>query len=170
MKTRKRGAIVAVLVLMALIARTAKPQIMFAQAPDNPIRGSWEMLKAIPPGDEVALRLRNGRTLKGKLINVSDTVMSLSHRNITTDVTRADTLRVYRVIPKSAKRATMMGLGIGAGVGGLAGGLAAANGPGEPGEYGWGVLIVGVIGAGVGALTGYLFGSRKQRELIYETR
>src|SRR5262245_55128829 len=50
------------------------------------------------------------------------------------------------------------------------GGVAAASGPGEPNEYGFGVLIVGVIGAAVGALTGYLIGSRKHRVLIYATR
>jgi uncharacterized membrane protein len=104
------------------------------------------------------------------LINVSDTILSLEQGNKTTDVNRGDALKVYRVMPKSAKRATMIGLGIGVGVGGLAGGIAAASGTGESGEYGWGVLIVGVIGAGVGALTGYISGSRKQRTLIYETR
>jgi membrane protein DedA with SNARE-associated domain len=69
-----------------------------------------------------------------------------------------DVLKVHRLISKSAKRSTMIGLGIGA-----------ASGPGEPNEYGFGVLIVGTIGAGVGALAGYLVGSRKHRALIYET-
>ena len=38
------------------------------------------------------------------------------------------------------------------------------------GEYGLAVLIYRMIGARVGALTGYIVGSRKHRALIYETR
>jgi hypothetical protein len=169
MKTRKISVVVVAFALMALLA---KPQITFAQVTPAPIIGSWEGLKAIPPGDEVRVRLRNGQTLKGRLISVSDTALTLARGDITTDVTRGDALRVYRVISKSAKRATLIGLGIGAGVGGLGAGAAAAtaSGSGEPGEYGLAVLIYGMIGAGVGALTGYIVGSRKHRALIYETR
>ena len=99
MKIGKKRAVTVALVLMALLA---KPQIMFAQAPTTPIRGSWEGLKAVPPGDEVSVRLRNGQKLKGRLISVSDTTLTLAHGNITTDVTRGDALRVQRVVPKSA--------------------------------------------------------------------
>jgi hypothetical protein len=169
MKARRKGAIVVAFAVMAMLA---KPQVAFAQAPPAPIIGSWEGLKSIPPGDEVSVRLRNGQTLKGRLISVSDTALTLTRGDLTTDVTRGDALRVHRVISKSAKRATLIGLGIGAGVGGLGSGVAAASasGSGEPGEYGLAVLIYGAIGAGVGALIGYITGSRKHRELIYETR
>jgi hypothetical protein len=169
MKTRKKGAIVVAFALMAMLA---KPQVTFAQAqtPPAPIIGSWEGLKAIPPGDEVRVRLRNGQTLKGRLINVSDTTLTLARGNITTDVTRGDALRVHRVISKSAKRATLIGLGIGAGVGGLGAGVAVAGASGGPKEYGLGVFFLGAIGAGVGALIGYIVGSRKHRALIYETK
>src|SRR6266498_2398335 len=143
MKTRKKGAIVVAFALMAMLA---KPQFAFAQVTPAPIIGSWEVLKAIPPGDEVRVRLRNGQTLKGRLISVSDTALTLARGDITTDVTRGDALRVHRVISKSAKRATLIGLGIGAG------------------------LVAVVAGAGGGALIGYIMGSRKQNALVYETR
>jgi hypothetical protein len=163
----KKGAIIVALALMALLA---KPGVALAQVTTVPIIGSWEGLKAVPPGDEVVVGLRNGQTLKGRLSRVSDTVMTITKGKKTTDINRGDVLKVYRLISKSAKRSTMIGLGIGAGVGGLAGGISAASGPGEPNEYGFGVLIVGTIGAGVGALAGYLLGSRKHQALIYETR
>lgn len=168
MKTRKNNTIVVVFCLMALLA---KPQAAFAQATPVPIVGSWEALKAIPPGDEVRVRLRNGQTLKGRLINVSDTALTIERGKRTTDVTRGDALRVHRVITKSAKKATLIGLGIGAGLGGLGGGGAlAAEGPAQPLDYGIVVGFTAAIGAGIGALTGYIIGSRKHRELIYETR
>ncbi len=168
MKTRRKGAIVVAFALMAMLA---KPQVAFAQAQPAPIIGSWEGLKAIPPGDELRVRLRNGRTQKGRLISVSDTTLTLAQGQKTMDINRGDVLKVHRVISKSATRATMIGLGIGMGVGGVSGyGVAAANGAGEPLEYGVGVAFFAAVGAGIGALTGYLVGSRKQKALIYETR
>jgi hypothetical protein len=169
MKTRKKGAIIVAFALMAMLA---KPQAAFAQSQPAPIIGSWEGLKAIPPGDEVRVGLRNGQKLKGRLISISDTALTLARGDITTDVTRGDALRVHRVITKSAKKATLIGLGIGAGVGGIGSGaaVASASGSGEAGEYGLVVLIYAAIGAGVGALIGYIAGSRKHRTLIYETR
>ena len=166
MKTRKK---VATVVALALIAMIARPQIMFAQVTPNPIRGSWEGIKAVPPGDEVVVRLRNGQTLKGRLINISDTALTIEQAQRETDVTRGDTLRVHRVVSKSAKRATLIGIGIGAGVGIAAAVAAAKSGPGEA-EAGIAALFIGTIGAGAGALIGYIVGSRKQRALIYETR
>jgi len=166
MKTRK---ISAVAVAFALTALLAKPQITFAQVTPAPIRGSWEGLKAIPPGDEVSVRLRNGQKLKGRLISVSDTALTLSQGNTTTDVTRGDALRVHRVISKSAKRAALIGLGIGAGAG-LAGTAIYANSGGRGGEADLWALVAVVAGAGGGALIGYFMGSRKQKALVYETR
>lgn len=167
MKTRKIGAIVVAFALMAMLA---KPQVAFAQTPPTPIIGSWEGLKAIPPGDEVRVRLRNGQTLKGRLISVSDTALTLAWGNITTDVTRADALRVHRVVSKSAEKSTLIGSGIGAGVGAMTVVVAAAGSSPESGEVGLAILILGAFGAGVGALAGYIVGSRKHRALIYETR
>lgn len=165
MKARKKAAIAIAFALMTLIAR---PQIMFAQAPPTPIVGSWDALKAVPPGDEVTVTLRNGRTLKGRLISVSDTVLALRKDEIITDLPRADALKVYRVLRKSATKSTMIGLGIGAGAGAAL--AAAAIDTGESAENALGILIIGSITAGIGALVGYLSGSGKRRELIYETR
>lgn len=169
MKTRKKSAIAIVFALMTMVAR---PQLAFAQLSPDPITGSWERLKTIPPGDEVVVRLRSGQTLKGRLINVSDTVLTIEQGKKTTDLSRGDTLRVYRLISKSAKKATLIGLGVGAGIGGLGSGGAAASasGSGEPGEYGLAILVYAAIGAGIGALIGYITGSAKHRELIYETK
>jgi hypothetical protein len=70
-----------------------------------------------------------------------------------------------RNFTKSAKIATLIGLGVGGGVG-LGGSVVAAGGY----EADLLALIGGAIGAGAGALIGYLVGSRKQWALIYETK
>jgi hypothetical protein len=166
MKTRKKTTIIVAFALMAILA---KQQIAFAQVTPTPIRGSWEGLKAVPPGDEVSVQLRNGQKLKGRLISVSDTALTLARGNITTDVTRGDALRVHRVISKSTKRATLIGLGIGAGAG-LGGTAIYAHSGGRGGEADLWALVAVVAGAGSGALIGYIMGSRKQKALVYETR
>jgi hypothetical protein len=166
MKTRKISAVIVAFALMAVLA---KPQITFAQVTPAPIRGSWEGLKAVPPGDEVSVRLRNGQKLKGRLTSVSDTVLTLEHGNRTTDVTRADALRVHRVVSKSAKRAALIGLGIGAGAG-LGGTAIFAHTGDRGGEADLYGLVIMVACAGGGALIGYIIGSHKQKALVYETR
>jgi hypothetical protein len=166
MKTGKKTTIIIAFALMAILA---KPQITFAQVTPTPIRGSWEGLKAVPPGDEVSVQLRNGQKLKGRMISVSDTALTLARGNITTDVTRGDALRVHRVISKSTKRATLIGLGIGAGAG-LGGTAIYAHSGGRGGEADLWALVAVVAGAGGGALIGYIMGSRKQKALVYETR
>jgi len=158
------------MIAIALIALLAKTQILLAQTPPAPIKGSWEGIKAVPPGDELVVSLRNGKSLKGRFGGISDTSLTIDHDRKKTDLDRGAVLKVHRLISKSATRSTMIGLGIGAAVGGVSGGAAAASGPGESGEYGWGVLIVGTIGLAVGSLVGYLIGSRKHRALIYETK
>jgi hypothetical protein len=115
------------------------------------------------------VRLRNGQTLKGRLISVSDTALTIEHGANTTDVTSGDALRVHRAISKSSKRATMIGLGIGVAVG-LIGSVVAAKSGGGEGDADLLAPICGAIGAGSGSLIGYIVGSRKQRTLIYETR
>ena len=157
-------------VSLVLTALLAKPQAVLAQATADPIRGSWERLKLVPPGDELVVSLRSGQATQGRLSGVSDAMLTLAVGKQNIDVSRGEVLRVHRLVSKSAKRSTLIGLGVGAGVGGLAGGIGAASGPGESGEYGWGVLIFGAIGIGAGSLVGYIIGSRKHRVLIYEFR
>jgi hypothetical protein len=158
----KKSATVIILAITVLLAR---PQAVLAQTTPAPTRGSWESLKAIPPGDKLAVELRNGQTVKGRLSAVSDTSLTLADGRKVTDVSRGDVLKVRRKISKSAKRATMIGIGVGGGVG-LAGSVVAAGGY----EADLLALIGGAIGAGAGALIGYLVGSRKQWALIYETK
>jgi len=164
MKTRKKVAIVVAFTLIAMVAR---PQIIFAQAPGAPIRGSWDAVKAIPPGDQILARLRNGKTLKGWMISASDTVLTLERGKNTTDVNSGDVLKVYRVVQKSGTKGVLLGLGIGTGVGVLLGALAEPETTDDPGLA---TVVLGLLGAGIGAGIGAAISSRTQRLLIFETR
>jgi hypothetical protein len=158
----KKSATVIILAITVLLAR---PQAVLAQTTPAPTIGSWESLNAIPPGDKLAVELRNGQTVKGRLSVVSDTSLTLADGRKVTDVSRVDVLKVRRKISKSAKRATLIGIGVGGGIG-LGGSVVAAGGY----EADLLALIGGAIGVGAGALIGYLVGSRKQWVLIYEAK
>ena len=164
MKTRKKVAIV---VAFALIAMIARPQLIFAQAPPTPIRGSWDAVKTVPSGDKVAVRLRNGQTLNGWMISASDTVLTLERKKNTTDVNRGDVLRVYRVVKKSGEKGILLGLLTGTGVGVLLGAIAEGDNTEDPGMA---AAILGLFGALIGTSIGAVISGRTQRLLIYETK
>jgi hypothetical protein len=168
MKTRKISAVV---VAFALIAMIARPQIIFAQAPGAPIKGSWDAVKAIPPGDQVVARLRNGQTLKGSMISALDTVLTLERRNNATDVNRGDVLRIYHVVSKSDKKGVFLGFLIGTGVGALVGVLLDKRAAGEGADItGLSPLVFGFLGALIGTGMGSALSGRTKRLLIYETK
>src|SRR5262245_1064730 len=168
MKLRKKAIKnVAKVVAFALIAIIARPQIMSAQAPGAPTRGSWDEVKAVPPGDKVVARLRNGQTLNGWMISASDTVLTLERRKNTTEVNRGDVLKVYRVVKKSDTKGGLLGLGIGTGVGVLLGALAEGDNPEDPGLA---AVVLGLLGAWIGSGMGAAISGRTKRLLIYETK
>ena len=155
-------------VSLVLLVALATPQTLLAQAAPQPVRGSWDGLKAIPPGDELVVELRGSGSVKGRFSSASDTALTLTRGRGTTDVRRDDAMKIYRVIPKSHKKAMLIGLGVGAGIGaGIGGGY--VSGSAESGEN-WPILLLGGVGAGLGAFTGYLIGRGKQKELIYEVK
>jgi len=163
MKTRKKVAIVVAFALMAMITR---PQIMFAQAPPTPIKGSWDAVKAVPPGEKVAVRLRNGKTLNGWMTSASDTVLTLELRKNSTDVNRGDVLGVYKVVKRSRIKGVLLGFLIGASVGALVGNLVEKDGTDDPGLA---AVALGFLGGMIGTGTGAAISFRTKRLLIYET-
>lgn len=154
-------------VSLVLIALLAMPQSMFAQVTPDPVIGTWEGLKAVPPGDELVINIRNGKTLKGRMSSISDTELTMARGKKTTEISRTDVLRVYRLIPKSAKRSSLIGTGIGAGAGAVTG--AVYNPDKESGEH-YDILVFAGLGAAIGALVGAIFGGRKNKVLIYGTK
>ena len=159
------------MISLGLIASLVLPSVSFAaqeQKTTTAPTSDWSRLNTVTSGSMVAVKLKNGKTVEGKLNSVSDTGLSLSVKDKPADVKREDVLSVYQVTKKSATKSTLIGLGVGAG-GGAGIGLAGRNDNSfEKLEH---AMIAGltVIGAGAGALTGYLIGrSGRKRVLIYQ--
>jgi hypothetical protein len=145
---------------MTLVAQEAK-------APAAPT-SDWSRLNTVGPGSRLAVKLKSGKTIEGKLSTVNDTSLTLSVKDTPLDVKREDVLSVHQLIRKSATKSTLIGLGVGAGAGaGI--GLAGSNDD-HFAKLDHAVTAgLAVLGAGAGALTGYLIGrSGRKRVLIYQ--
>jgi hypothetical protein len=139
-----------------------------AQEQAAPTADAWTAVTAVEHGDELAVKLKNGRTLKGRSDGVSDTLLRLKRGGKSTDINRADVLRVYRVVGKSHKKGTVTGAIVGGSIGGVLGGIGCSDeefcfSP----EY---ALISGALLAGIGALIGFAASGGHKRVLIYDAR
>ena len=128
----------------------------------------WSRLNTVTSGSKLAAKLKNGKTVEGKLSSVSDTVLSLSVKNKPVDLKREDVLSVYQITKKSATKATLIGLGVGAGAGA---GIGLAGSKDDSFAKLDHAVTAGltVLGAGAGAVAGYFIGrSGSKRVLIYQ--
>src|SRR5262249_55683683 len=108
---RNRWAISPVLLILL-----ALPPATLAQETTAAIN-DWAGVKSIPGGSNLEVRLKNGKTLRGKMINLSDTALSLSDHKKPTDLRLEDVLSVHRMRGMTAKKATLIGAGVGAAIG-----------------------------------------------------
>ena len=154
---------VAGLVLTAVLTNS----MLFAQEPERPVVGTWEAIKALPPSDDLTVTLKDGSSKKGKLNNVSDIVLKLSRGKKTTELSRDDIFRIHRVVPRSRKRGTWIGLSVGAGLVALRVASAESSTGGE--VSGAAIAVAIAFTAALGALIGRGIARSSERILIYET-
>src|ERR1051326_8944161 len=69
---------------LVLIASLAMPSAALSQGTTASTH-DWSNLKAVPAGDQLAINLKNGKTVEGKLGSVSETMLTLSGHNKPTD-------------------------------------------------------------------------------------
>lgn len=162
----KAKAIAPFLILTLLLSQAPAASAQAAVASRE-----WSAVKSLRVGDELVVLTRNDVTVKGKLDAVSDAGLTLSRKNKTSSLDRADVRRVYRVKGRSVGRATLIGLGVGTGAGAAVGGVVAATAEStESGEELLPVMVFGAGGAIIGTLAGLTTGlfRRKKRALVYE--
>jgi hypothetical protein len=130
----------------------------------------WSRLNAVTTGSKVSVKLKSGKTVDGKLAAVSDAGLALTVKDKPVDLKREDISTVYQLTKKSATKATLIGLGVGAGAG-AAIGLAGSGGNNGFEKIDHAVTAgLTVLGAGAGALTGFLIGrGSSKRVLIYQS-
>lgn len=155
---------------LVLIASFLLPSVVLAQGTTASTR-DWSALKSVESGSKVVIKLKNGKTVNGKLAAVSDTGLSLSVSGKPLDVSREDILKVHQISGKSATKATLIGLGVGAGSGAAIGAAAGDGGGFVFIKKSEAAAALSIVGAGVGALSGFLIGkSGHKRVLVYEAK
>ena len=155
---------------LAFLMLLTHPSVSLAQG--APVPREWSVVKAVPPGDELVVKLKDGQTIKGRLRVISDLHLTLARGKKSLDLGRQDVRQIHRIVPKSAARSTLIGAGTGAAIGtaGIAVAAAADDAGGSEGELAAAIIGVAIMGAGIGALVGLAFGSRQKKVLIYEDR
>ena len=167
---RNRLTISIALVASLLVSSTlsATQETKGTKATQAAVTNDWSRLNTVTSRSKLAVKLKNGKTVEGKLSSVSDTVLSLSVKNKPVDVKREDVLSVYQVSKKSATKATLIGLAVGAGAG-AAIGLAGSNDDSFAKIDHAVTAGLTVLGAGAGAVAGYFIRrSGSKRVLIYQ--
>ena len=167
MRIGSKGFTTGLVLAAATLLSPLPPPVTSAQTANAPT-GDWAALKTVTRGSKLSVKLKNGKTVEGKAAGVSEAALSLSVGNKSVDLNRDDILRVYRVGGASAKKATLIGMGVGAGAGALVG---AAGGDDDGFVPTRAQLTAGlaVVGAAAGALVGFAIGkSRHKRVLIYD--
>ena len=143
------------------------PHASLAQQSTDPAETPWAGVKLVPPGDEIVVDLKDGKTINGRLVSATDKALVISRGDRTTAIDQVSVQKVYRKVPKSGLTRTQIGTltGMAAGAA-LGGGLGAS----EDVEVGWTIPIFALIGAGIGAIAGSMSGGRRVKVLIYEAK
>lgn len=128
----------------------------------------WSAVQAaLAPGDEIVVNLKDGRSLDGKFASVTDAELSLTRNSKVEAVGRDRVFQIYEKKRKSEKgKYAAIGAAIGAGAG-LGIGLAKNSPPIDDGR----IYPIGgaILGAGIGAVGGFLFGqAKRKRTLLYQ--
>lgn len=153
-------------ILWALLALTLIYSPL-ARAQTPRASGDWSAVQALAPGDELVVKLKDGRSVEGKLGSLTDAELTLTRNNKSETFGRDRIFQIYERKRKSEKgKYAAIGAGIGAGTG-LGIGLAKNSPPVDDGE----IYPIGgaMLGAGIGAIGGFLFGqAKRKRVLIYQ--
>ena len=156
-------------VLTLLLSLLLTPVTLLAQTGMN----DWSRLNSISNGTKLSIKLKDGKKVDGTLEAVSDSSLSLTVKKARKEIRREDVASVHEVSKKSATKATLIGLGVGAGVGaalGIAGDASSGDNGFEELDNAIAAGVI-VLGAGVGALAGFLIGKTgKKRVLLYESK
>jgi len=150
-----------IIALIFLIQISVAQGLETSQAP-----GGWNVVESLTNGERLDIELKSGKRIKGKLVSVSKTDLSISAGGKTTTLSRDDVLRVYQVIGRTRGKSALRGAGIGGAIG-VGSGLIVYL-PNREDIVGWVVPAFGVLGAGIGAGVGAAFGSGRKRVLIYQ--
>ena len=143
---------------------SAHTPLVFAQQTAS--LSEWATVQQIKTNERLVVKQKNGREVKGEMIEASDTALTIDRDGKPVSIPRAEVHQVSIVEGKAAKgKWALIGAGVGAGAG--AGIGAVKYSPNRDDSEMW--IPVGLMfGAGIGAVSGLIFGqTTRKRTLVY---
>ena len=135
-------------------------------AVEEPSLSDWAAVQQIRADEKLVVRKKDGKEFKGRMIDASETTLTIDRDGKPFEISRGDVRRVHVISGKAEKGKWAL---IGAGVGGAVGtGIGAGKYRSDRDDYGIYVYMGALIGVGAGAAGGLLFGqNRRDRKLVY---
>jgi hypothetical protein len=159
----KHKPLAALLVLFLLSSQTTW---VVAQQPGS--ANDWAAVQQLRTNERLVVKRKDGREFKGSMIEATDTTLTIDRDGKPFGIPRADVRQVYVTTGKAEKgKWALIGAGIGAGAGTGIGAVKYSPNSDDSEIY---ITMGLLIGTGVGALGGMLFGqSRRHRTLVYSS-
>ena len=159
----KRKTMPVILVLLLVFSYSP---LAFAQTASS---NDWAVVQRLNTNERLIVRQKDGKQIKGRMIEATDTTLTIDRDGKPLSIARADVRQVYVIEGKAQKgKWALIGAGVGAGAG--AGIGAVKYSPDSDDSELW--IPVGLMfGTGIGAVSGLLFGqSTRKRVMVYDAR
>lgn len=153
-------------VILVLLLVFSYTPLAFAQTASS---NDWAVVQRLNTNEKLLVRQKDGKELKGRMIEATDTTLTIDRDGKPLSIARTDVRQVYVIEGKAQKgKWALIGAGIGAGAG--AGIGAVKYSPDSDDSELW--IPVGLMfGTGIGAVSGLLFGqSNRKRVMVYDAR
>ena len=153
-------------ILLVLLLISSHTPLAFAQTASS---NDWTVVQQLKTDERLIVRQKDGKQVKGRMIEATDTTLTIDRDGKPFSIARADVRQVHVIEGKAQKgKWALIGAGIGAGAG--AGVGAIKYSPDSDDSELW--IPVGLMfGTGIGAVSGMLFGqSTRKRVMVYDAR
>ena len=152
--------------LLALLFLSSYAPLVFAQQASS---NSWTVVQQIKTNEKLVVKRNDGKEIKGEMIEASETALTIDRDGKPFSIPRNEVRQVSVIEGKAAKGKWAL---IGAGIGAAAGtGMGAIKYDPNKDDYVIYIYMGTLIGTGVGAVSGLLFGqTRRSRTMVYDAR
>ena len=159
---RRMTSLISGVLAVTLVLVTVGPPAFAQQA-----RGDWTAVQSLAADADISIQLKTGKRVRGDFLSATDNEVTITRKGKGESFAKDTIAQIERLERKAEKgKYALIGTGIGTAVGGGIGAAKASSAS----DDGYVYTIVGVaMGAGFGALGGFLFGQAKRKHvLIYQ--
>ena len=89
----------AIVLTVTVLTSTLSP-VVFAQ---QPARGDWTAVQSVAPGDEVSVKLKDGKKVRGRFSSANDSELTILRKNKQQPIAKNTIAQVLSIRAKSGK-------------------------------------------------------------------